>query len=246
VTEVVPGIPADFGERIVARRARIVANYPGFAGPELNLLDAGCGNGATTFALAGLFRTCVGVDISSEYVESYRREAARRGIHNCTAIMDDLCNSSLADESFDRLVSFEVIEHLQDEQQAVRALYRLLKPNGMFAVSVPNKWWVFETHGAYLPLLPWHRVPFFSWLPAAIHGRFAKARIYTKRRIVALLKDAGFRVRDVYYITAPMDRLTVPLFHALATRTLFRGDTTRVPFLSTSIMAIGDKPQHRG
>jgi len=242
MTDVVPGIPADFGERIVARRATIVAGYPGFAGPKLNLLDAGCGNGATMLALAGLFRTCRGIDISPDYVESFCREAARRGIRNCTAVVDDLCCPALADESFDRVVSFEVIEHLHDERQGVRTLYRLLKPKGMFAVSAPNKWWIFETHGAHLPLLPWHRVPFFSWLPPPVHGRFAKARIYTRRRLATLLRDAGFRVRVVCYVTAPMDRLTVPSLHALATRTVFRGDTTRVPFLSTSILAIGEKP----
>jgi len=242
VADVVPGIPADFGDRIVARRARIVANYPAFTGSGLKLLDAGCGNGATMLTLARRFSTCQGVDVSSDNVESFRREADRRGVHNCTAIVDDLCNSSLADETFDRLVSFEVIEHLPDERKGVETLFRLLKPNGMFAISVPNKWWIFETHGAYLPVLPWNRVPCFSWLPEAIHGRFAKARIYTKRRIVALLRAAGFRIRDVDYITAPMDRLTVPLLQTIATRTVFRGDTTRLPFLSTAIMVIGDKP----
>ena len=55
---------------------RIAASYPGFAGPQLDLLDAGCGNGATMLALAGLFRTCHGVDVSPDYVECLRREAA--------------------------------------------------------------------------------------------------------------------------------------------------------------------------
>ena len=31
---------------------------------------------------------------------------------------------------------------------------RVLKPGGRFIISVPNKWWIFETHGADLPLLP--------------------------------------------------------------------------------------------
>lgn len=239
---VVPGIPADYGDRIVARRVRIVKKYPDFAGQALRLLDAGCGNGATMLSLASSFGSCLGIDVSFDYLKQFEKEAARQGIRNCAATVADLCNCSLPDESFDRFVSFEVIEHLPDELQGVRTLYRLLKPNGMFAVSVPNKWWVFETHGAHLPLLPWNRVPLFSWLPAPIHGRFAKARIYTRQRIVTLLTDAGFHVRDVFYVTAPMDRLTVPPLRTLATHTLFRGDVTRCPILATSIMVLGDKP----
>lgn len=234
---VVPGIPADFGDRIVARRARIVVNYPDFTGSHLRLLDTGCGNGATVYALARHFSTCQGVDICPEHVESFLREAGRRRVHNCTTIVDDLFQSSLAEDAFDRLISSEVIGHLRDEHKGVQTVFRLLRTNGMFAISVPNKWWVFETHGAYLPVLPWNRVPLFSWLPEALHSRFAKARIYTKR-----LPRTGFRVRYVRCTTTPMDRLTVPSLQKMATGTVFGGDTTPIPFLSTSIMVIGDKP----
>jgi 2-polyprenyl-3-methyl-5-hydroxy-6-metoxy-1,4-benzoquinol methylase len=240
---VVPGVPAEFDERIVARRARIVAGYPGFAGRELTLVDAGCGNGASMLALTGSFQRCHGIDISEPFLQAFRQEAARRGIGNCTASAGDLCKGRFSDEVFDRLISFEVIEHLPNEQEGVRTMHRLLKPGGLFAITVPNKWWIFETHGAYLPLLPWHRVPLFSWLPRRIHERFSKARIYTRARIVALLVQAGFRVRHVCYVTAPMDRLTNPILQKIATSTIFRRDTTRVPLLATSVMVLGDKPE---
>ncbi len=229
---VVPGVPADFGDRIVARRTRIAAAYPGFVGANRTLLDAGCGNGASMLTLARHFAHCHGIDISENHLHAFRREADRRGIRNCTASFGDLCSAPLPEECFDRLISFEVIEHLPDEEQGVRNLHRLLKPGGMFAVTVPNKWWIFETHGAKLPLLPWHRVPLFSWLPRSIHERFANARIYTRRRIVQELVHAGFRVRDAFYVTAPMDRLTNPTLHKIA---------TRVPMLATSVMVLGER-----
>jgi hypothetical protein len=105
----------------------------------------------------------------------------------------------------------------------------------MAAFSVPNKWWIFETHGARLPLLPWNRVPFFSWLPRPLHGRWANARIYTKRRIKKLLETHGFEVLSMQYVTAPMDVVKWKPLKNFLRKFVFNSDTTRVPFKAVSI-----------
>jgi 2-polyprenyl-3-methyl-5-hydroxy-6-metoxy-1,4-benzoquinol methylase len=135
-------------------------------------------------------------------------------------------------------VSFEVLEHVDDERRALDELRRVLKPGGRLAMSVPNKWWVFETHGAALPLLKWNRVPFFSWLPKPLHDRWARARIYTRGEITGKLRAAGFDVLESGYITAPMDVVKDPRLQTILRRIVFRGDRTRVPFLSTAVLVV--------
>lgn len=238
---VVPGIPAKFEDLIVTRRLNIVTNFTGFTGSTLTCLDAGCGNGASMLKLSGHFSSCHGVDSSPEYIKQFQMEAERRSVSNCTASTGDLCDLQIESESFDRVISFEVVEHLSDELAGVKSLYRVLKPSGQIAVSVPNKWWVFETHGTWLPILPWHRIPFISWLPEPIHARIAKARIYTKRRITDLLTKGGFRVIETKYVTAPMDRLTFGPLQRLSRKTIFRHDTTGIPVLATAIMAFATR-----
>ncbi|MCA9123932.1 MAG: methyltransferase domain-containing protein [Planctomycetaceae bacterium] len=239
--EVVPGIPAKFSDFIVTRRVNIVARYPGFIGRDLVCLDAGCGNGASMLQLHDHFKRCHGVDANQEYVDQFLSEVQSRTITNCSASTADLCSQLVQPESFDRAISFEVIEHLPDELAGVRTLYHSLKRTGIVAISVPNKWWIFETHGAWLPLLPWHRVPLLSWLPEPIHSRIAKARIYTKRRIVNLLSKGGFRILESRYVTAPMDRLTFRPLQSLCRNSVFRRDTTSVPVLATSIIVFATK-----
>lgn len=242
--EVVPGIPAQQGEKIVRRRLNIVQAFPDFVHSDLDCLDAGCGNGASTIELAGWFGWCHGVDANTAYIEQAVAEIKAREITNCTAAVGDLCREFTEPETFDRAISFEVIEHLPDERAGVASLYRCLKRGGMLAVSVPNKWWIFETHGAWLPEVPgirWYRVPFLSWLPEPIHARIAKARIYTRRRIINVLTAGGFRILKTVYVTAPMDRLTFRPLQWLVRRTLFRGDTTAIPFLATSILVLAVK-----
>ncbi|MEE9439165.1 MAG: class I SAM-dependent methyltransferase [Saprospiraceae bacterium] len=44
----------------------------------------------------------------------------------------------IADNSFDYVVSFQVIEHIEDDNQYVSEIYRVLKPGGQFIVTTPN------------------------------------------------------------------------------------------------------------
>lgn len=235
------GRPADVTDKIVTRRIQIVEQYPAFMGKEYTHLDIGCGNGATMFILSGKMKSCLGVDIVSDYEEAIHEYLGRHHITNCGFKCVDIEKDiSPIGQQFDRITSFEVIEHLQDENSV--ALYgKLLKDNGLLAISVPNKWWIFETHGAKLPLLPWNRVPFFSWLPRILHERWANARIYTKKRITHLLTKNGFEVLSTQYVTAPMDVLKEGKLKNWLVRNFFGRPTTSNPIKSTAILVIAKK-----
>jgi 2-polyprenyl-3-methyl-5-hydroxy-6-metoxy-1,4-benzoquinol methylase len=234
------GRPADFEDRIIQRRLRLVEQIPGFIGKDLSLLDIGCGNGASMFGLSGKMKYCLGLEITDEHLSEFNKFKEKNNITNCECKILDIEKTDPPSQ-FDRIISFEVIEHLEDEK-GVAFYYNALKSEGMLAISVPNKWWIFETHGAKLPVLPWNRVPFFSWLPRRIHEKYANARIYTKKRIVELLKKYGFTIISVDYITAPMDVLPKGKFKEFVIKYFFNTDTTRVPFKSTSIFVVAKKP----
>jgi SAM-dependent methyltransferase len=165
-----------------------------------------------------------------------QRVAQEQGITNIQTLAFDGTTIPAADASFDLAYSFEVVEHVEDERRTLQEIHRVLKADGEFLITVPNKWWVFETHGARLPLLPWNRVPFFSWLPSPLHSRWAHARIYRRSRILRLLDQEGFTVLGDAYVTAPMDVLPVPALQRFLRRTVFRTDATHIPFLATAIM----------
>lgn len=229
------GRPADSTDKIITRRVELVKDIPNFCNTNLSLLEIGCGNGATLLLMSNEMKRCLGVDIFDHSAE-FKRKKEELGITNCDIVLKNMEQEDL-NEKFDRLICFEVIEHFNDEQ-TVKRFKRWLKPGALCAISVPNKWWVFETHGAKLPLLPWNRVPFFSWLPKFIHERFANARIYTKERIKNLLEEAGFEILEMKYITAPMDVLKEGALKRFLVNNIFKDNTTDVPFLSTSIFIV--------
>ena len=233
------GRPADFNDRIIQKRINLVRKIPNFISKELDLLEIGCGNGASMLLLAGSMKSCLGIELFEGNKEEFEKLRKKLNINNCEFRIFNIEKDKL-ERKFDRLISFEVIEHLKDEN-SVKAYYDILKDGGLAAITVPNKWWVFETHGASLPLLPWNRVPFFSWLPRFIHEKFANARIYTKKRIIKLLESAGFKIKSVEYITAPLDVLKEGKLKSFLLKNIFKGDTTKIPFLSTSIFIAAEK-----
>jgi 2-polyprenyl-3-methyl-5-hydroxy-6-metoxy-1,4-benzoquinol methylase len=233
------GRPADFDDRIVQRRIKLVRSIANFTGKNYTLLDIGCGNGASMFQLSGEMKKCVGLEISDEHQKQFNDFKSQNHIENCEYRVMDV-TASRVPEQYDRIISFEVIEHLSDES-GVKFYYDSLKDDGIMAITVPNKWWIFETHGAKLPLLPWNRIPFFSWLPRPLHERLSNARIYTKKRIKKLLEQYGFKIQRIDYITAPMDVLPEGRFKRWMINTFFKTDITGVPLKSTSLLVVATK-----
>ncbi|MBM3919974.1 MAG: class I SAM-dependent methyltransferase [Sphingomonadales bacterium] len=233
------GKPADADDLIVQRRLRILYNIPSFIGKDLDLLEIGCGNGNTLLQLSSEFKSTVGLEYNEVHKAEFEQLKQQLNLQGAEFQVWDIMEEPFTPQA-DRLLSFEVIEHLPSEE-GVANYAASLKQGGLAAFSVPNKCWIFETHGARLPLLPWNRVPFFSWLPTPLHERWANARIYTKRRIKKLLEKHGFEVLDMQYVMAPMDVIRWKPLQQLLRKYVFNSDTTRIPFKSVSIFVTARK-----
>lgn len=233
------GKPADDTDLIITRRIQLMAEQKGFFNKEVDCIEIGCGSGATINRVAKEFRNCLGIDIFN-YSEPFEGQRKKWDAHNSQFRLVNLEKDPFT-EKFQRIISFEVIEHFQHED-TVSKYFDILEPGGLAAISVPNKWWIFETHGAHLPLLPWNRVPFFSWLPRPLHERWANARIYTKSRIKKLLEKQGFEIETCEYVTAPMDVLKEGKLKRWLLKNIFNQNSTTVPFLATAIFVLAKKP----
>jgi len=234
------GKSAESTDLIIERRHRMVRSFTGAR--KGMLLDFGCGTGAQTFLFAGEFDHIVGVDVDRPSIQKFREAITQRSLAGrIEAVEYDGRTLPLPDASVDFAISFEVLEHVHDERRALDELYRVLRPGARLAMSVPNRWWIFETHGAALPVLKWNRVPFFSWLPKPLHDRWARARISSRGEIVNELRAAGFVIDAAVYITAPMDVVKNPQMQHWLRNIVFRGDHTAVPFLSTAVLVVATR-----
>lgn len=95
------------------------------------VLDVGCGTGLNLQYL-GHFGQARGIDIAEEAVQ-YCHE---RGIQNVQQIEPSL-PLPFEDNSFDLITLLDVLEHIDDDQNTLCELFRILKPNGMLLLTVP-------------------------------------------------------------------------------------------------------------
>jgi len=142
-----------------------------------DLLDFGAGAGNLTRLISELdrFESITSADIIQQPV--YLDKSIKW-------ISEDLNNQlSIADETYDVIVSPEVIEHLENPRAIIREWFRLLRPNGTLIFSTPNN----ESLRSLLSLiLQGHFVSFVdSCYPAHITA-------LVRKDIGRILNESGF------------------------------------------------------
>lgn len=137
-----------------------------------NILEIGCGTGASTIALAEQGAIVTGVDldegamlVAKDRAKEYNLQIEFE-ISNATEV-----HTKFAGKEFDCIIFFATLEHMthQERMIAVKETWNMLKPGGFWIViETPNRLWFFDGHTSYLP--------FFQWLPddlAILYSKFS-------------------------------------------------------------------------
>ena len=133
---------------------------------DASIIDIGCAGGVLLYELAqDGFTDLTALDYSAEAIELCKQ----RGI--AQAYVMDGHNPEFPDNSFDVVIASDSLEHLKDDELALRNWYRILKPGGRAFIFVP----------AYQSLWSEHDVVNYHF------------RRYTKKNLTAKALAAGFR-----------------------------------------------------
>lgn len=160
-----------------------------------DVLDAGCGVGWGSVALANAgAHQVVGLDIDELAIANARdrADARERAAATTMFVRGDLRALPFDDASFDLVVCFEALEHVTDPDRVLDELRRVLRPNGVLAVSSPNR-------GVYPSGNPFHLHELTSQeLAAALRSRFQSVAIYRQQSHVGslLTDDLGHSIDD--------------------------------------------------
>jgi SAM-dependent methyltransferase len=181
------------------------------------LLDVGCGDGTFTRILGEGFREVYGIDVQEPYLARFRDAVGtdpRYRILNLSASA-----MTFPDAFFDAIVTIETLEHIADLEAAAAEMRRVLSPAGELLITVPNRWFPFETHGVRLG--KWEkggRIPLLTYWPW-LHRRTALARVFTVADLDRLFAARGLRRTGVDYAWPtfehggnPFQRFLRPLF----------------------------------
>jgi SAM-dependent methyltransferase len=171
------------------RRLQMIAAWADLS-PGAQVLVDGCGNGMYASQIRRRFTINVqGFDIEPDRVALAQEDTP----HAVVAAAEMI---PYPDNTFDTVLSHEVIEHVANDYQSVREMMRVLKVGGRVVMFAPNRWYPFETHGHYWRgTYHFGNTPLINYLPDSLRDHLAPhVRAYTERGIQRLFAGTPHRI----------------------------------------------------
>jgi SAM-dependent methyltransferase len=161
------------------------------------ILDLGCGVGTYLRHLAEYAHKAFGVEIDFDRAKI----ASALDLNVACSAGEHL---PFASNTFDLILSHEVLEHVEDDRASLEEIARVLRlpssetasSGGRLILFLPNRGYPFETHGIY-----WRgkyrfgNIPLVNYLPNVFRNRLAPhVRVYSTRNLFRLLNGLPFRI----------------------------------------------------
>lgn len=195
------GVPSYVWREGQERRLNLIAKWAKLDGATV--LEAGGGVGMYAAQIGQRYEAQVELfDIEWPFA----LKASEKTPHAIVAATESLPYRS---NTFDTILSHEVIEHVANDRQTAREMVRVLKPGGRIVLFCPNRWYPFETHGHY-----WQgdyhfgNTPLINYLPDVWRNKLAPhVRAYSWRGIRGLFADQNVKFVHHHRVYGAYDNL---------------------------------------
>lgn len=183
----VPSLVWRFGQE---RRFDLIQKHAPLAGRRV-LVD-GCGIGTYVRRMSSCASYVAGIDVDFDRVALGAQALPNLSVAAAEAL-------PFPDAAFDVVLLHEVLEHVEEDRQAVREAWRVLAPGGRVVIFVPNRLYPFETHGFYWRgAYRFGNIPLINYLPDSVRDRLAPhVRAYTSAGLSRLFE--GLDARSVVH-----------------------------------------------
>jgi len=152
-------------------------------------LDAGCGFGRHSMEFVKRGASVYSMDLDIESVRKTRfilaemkRQDKSKKYSGYLSLSGNALGMPFKNDSFDRIICSEVMEHVPDDRKACSELFRVLKPGGRIAITVPT----------YFNELVYDALTFEYFSTPGGH-----IRKYTPKQLAEIMKDCGFEIYAV-------------------------------------------------
>jgi len=130
------------------------------------VLEVGSGEGYGTNILSTKAKSIIGLDVDPEAIKHAKNKYKSK---KCEFIHYSGDKLPFPDNKFDKVISFQVIEHVVDDEKYLKEIYRVLKTNGDFIVSTPNR-----NHRLKPNQKPWNRFHLKEYSPESLSELLSK------------------------------------------------------------------------
>ncbi len=99
-----------------------------------NVLEVGCGEGRGVELIAPKAGSFTGIDKIPEVIENLKKKHPEGDFRQM--VIPPF--ATLENDTYDVVISFQVIEHIQEDQEYLKEIHRVLKPGGKALITTPN------------------------------------------------------------------------------------------------------------
>jgi len=163
----------------VATRKRMRLSHYLLPG-DVATLDAGCGNGAFSYHAYRIGNRVLAINIDPEQVQRCNEFRDFLGINasRCQFKVHNIYDLLALGQTFDQIICFETLEHLERDQEVIKLFARVLNPGGILHLCTP-----------YL-----HRMPYFGETISLAEDGGHMRLGYTFEMFDKMLSNEGFEV----------------------------------------------------
>jgi len=183
-----------------------------------SFLEIGCGTG---FVLSGVAKAFPDAHLRGSEIFAAGLEFAAARLPTVEFLQMDARNIPFVDE-YDAIGAFDVIEHIEEDDQVLSQIHQALKPNGVMLLTVPQH----------------------AWLWSAVDDNSCHVRRYSAKQLHTAVTKAGFRiVRSTSFVSSllPAMALSRALQNKKTRREDAAGELAIAPWLNavfSSMLAV--------
>lgn len=148
---------------------------------DQHVLEIGCGTGTTALKLCPGVGHLTGTDISGRMIEIAQEKAQNQAVNNVTFAKQTIDDIATGSDRYDVVLGFNILHLLDQPEDAIAALHKVIKPGGMFITKTPC---LGERHGYLKPLI---------WVMQKL-GKAPHVHFLNYARLENMIRTAGFEV----------------------------------------------------
>lgn len=154
-------IAAKYAKRPVADETsykRKLLTTQAYLHSDMEVLELGCGTGTTALHHAPFVKSIRATDISSEMINIGREKAEKTGITNLTFEVGKVSDMLAEADAYDVVMAHSLLHLINDKGDTIRAVYRSLRPGGLFVTSTACLDGGFKVMQPFWPILVWLKI----------------------------------------------------------------------------------------
>lgn len=179
--------------------------------PSDYVINLGCGEGPQAIVYARQYKKMVGIDINKERLKRSKEAMKIYKVKNYATICANVEKIPLPDNSFNKAIAIDIIEHVQNPKKLCLEVKRLLKENGELLVTFPAAYDHYRNLASWIGrvfLKKGKKIKSRKWNPDAHNQRFKL------KKWINLVEACGFELQKSRSTTLfpPLHLIGIPRF----------------------------------